>query len=67
MYFYLWNTMLNHITNFRFQKYSDLIVSNSLFDFKRFYDCKSIGCENLYFKNIAGVDTVCRFTNKLQL
>ena len=58
--------MLNQISNFRFQKHSDLIVSNTLFGFNRFYICNSISYENSVFECIAEVDEMHRFTSYCQ-
>lgn len=63
MNFYLWFTMFNHITTFRFQIHSDLMVSNSLFDCKCFYSCNSISYDNLVFECVAEVEVIRRFTS----
>ena len=63
MNFYIWFTMLNQITNFRFQKHSDLIGSNLIFGFKRICCCYSVSYDNFVFEYIAEVDAVRIFTS----
>ena len=53
--------MFNKVPVFNFQNLSDLIVCNSLFGCNRFYNCKSMSCGNVNFKNITEVDAVRRF------
>ena len=61
MNFYLWFTMFNKVPIFHFQKHSDLIVSNTLFDCNHFYSCNSISYDSLVFECIAEVGGVRRF------
>ena len=53
--------MFNKVPIFHFQNLSDLIVCNSLFGCNRFYNYKSMSCENMNFKIITEVDAVRRF------
>ena len=58
--------MLNKVANFHFQKHSDLIVRDSLFDCNCFYSCNSISYDNLVFEYIAEVGAVRKFTSYSQ-
>ncbi len=46
-----------------FHNLSDSIDCNSLFGCNCIYDCKSMICGNMNFKNRTEVDAVCRFTS----
>ncbi len=61
MNFYLWDRMLNQITNFHFQKHSDLIGGNLTFGGYRIYCCKSKYYRMFRFETIAEVDAVRGF------
>jgi hypothetical protein len=54
---------LNKNPDFYFQTTLDFIDCNSLFGYNRFYNCKSMSCGNVSFKNITEVDAVRRFTS----
>ena len=59
--------MLKKVPVFHFQNLSDLIDCNSLFGCNRFYNYKSISCENMNFKIITEVDAVRRFKSYRQV